>query len=107
MRFNMADGFPAMTTKKLAFETMKAELLWFLSGSSDNKKLNEMGCHIWDGNANADYLKPKAKFEGDLGRVYGVQWRHWQRPNGTELDQLADLVARIKKDPHDRRLIVS
>ena len=66
-----------------------------------------MGCHIWDANANADYWKPKAKFEGDLGRVYGVQWRHWRKPDGTEVDQLADVIERIKKDPNDRRLIVS
>ena len=108
MRFKMSDGFPAMTTKKLAFETMKAELIWFLSGSSDNKKLNEMGCHIWDGNANADYWKPKAKFEGDLGRVYGVQWRSWKSPyTDVPIDQIANVVNQLKKNPQDRRIIVS
>ncbi|MBX4200722.1 thymidylate synthase [Candidatus Parcubacteria bacterium] len=108
MRFNMADGFPAMTTKKLAFDVMKAELLWFLSGSSDNKILNEMGCHIWDGNANADYWKPKAKFEGDLGRVYGVQWRAWKSPyNDTPIDQIAQVIEKLKKNPTDRRMIVT
>ena len=108
MRFNMADGFPAMTTKKLAFEAVKAELIWFFSGSSDNKKLNEMGCHIWDGNANADYWKPKAKFDGDLGRVYGVQWRSWKSPyNDTPIDQIANVIKKLKENPHDRRMIVS
>lgn len=107
MRFKMKDGFPAMTTKKLAFRSVVAELLWFISGSSDNKELNRLGCHIWDANGNADYWKPKAKFEGDLGNVYGVQWRHWRKPDGTEVDQLKDIIERIKKDPYDRRLIVS
>lgn len=107
MRFKMKDGFPAMTTKKLAFRSVAAELLWFLSGSSDNRELNRLGCHIWDANGNADYWKPKAKFEGDLGRVYGVQWRHWKKPDGAEVDQLKDVIERIKKDPYDRRLIIN
>ncbi len=107
MRFRMKDGFPAMTTKKLAFRSVAAELLWFISGSSDNRELNRLGCHIWDANGNADYWKPKAKFEGDLGRVYGVQWRNWKKPDGTEVDQLKEIIERIKKDPYDRRLIVS
>ena len=108
MRFNMADGFPAVTTKKLAFETMKAELIWFLSGSSDNKKLQEMGCHIWDGNADAPYWKPKAKFEGDLGRVYGVQWRSWKSSyTDVPIDQISNVIKKLKENPHDRRMIVS
>ncbi len=106
-RYNMADGFPAMTTKKLAFNAAKAELLWFISGSSDVKELQKLGCHIWDANAEADYWKPKARFEGDLGRVYGVQWRNWQAPDGRTIDQLQDVIERIKKNPYDRRLIVS
>ena len=108
MRFNMADGFPAVTTKKLAFNAMKAELLWFLSGSSDVKELQKLGCHIWDGNAEADYWKPKAKFEGDLGRVYGVQWRKWKSPySEVPIDQIANVIKKLKENPHDRRLIVS
>ena len=108
MRFDMNDGFPAVTTKKLAFETMKAELIWFLSGGSDNKKLNEMGCHIWDGNAEADYWKPKAKFEGDLGRVYGVQWRSWKSPyTDVPIDQISNVIEQLKKNPGDRRIIVT
>jgi thymidylate synthase len=108
MRFDMKDGFPAITTKKLAFETMKAELIWFLSGSSDNKILQEMGCHIWDGNANADYWKPKARFDGDLGRVYGVQWRSWKSAyTDVPIDQITNVIEQLKKDPNDRRMIVT
>src|SRR3989338_1410772 len=77
MRFNMQEGFPAVTTKKLAFESLKAELLWFLSGSNDVKDLQKLGSRIWDANAEASYWKPFAKFPGDMGRVYGVQWRRW------------------------------
>lgn len=106
-RYDLSNGFPAVTTKKLAFGAVKKELLWFISGSSDNNKLNEMGVHIWDGNANADYWKPKAKFDGDLGRVYGVQWRSWQSPDGKVIDQLKEIIERIKTKPYDRRLIVS
>ncbi|MBI2098378.1 MAG: thymidylate synthase [Candidatus Wildermuthbacteria bacterium] len=107
MRFNMADGFPAITTKKLAFNAVKAELLWFLSGSSDVKALQKLGCHIWDANAQADYWKPKARFEGDLGRVYGVQWRSWNAPGGKTIDQIKNVIEKIKTNPTDRRLLVS
>lgn len=108
MRFNLKDGFPAVTTKRLAFKSVKAELLWFLMGTSDIKKLQEMDCHIWDANANADYWKPKARFEGDLGRIYGVQWRRWKSPHSEKtIDQIAEVIEKIKKDPYNRRLIVS
>jgi thymidylate synthase len=110
MRFPFSEGFPAMTTKKLAWKAVVSELLWFIEGSGDDNRLKEILSKdqtIWTANSEADYWKPKAKFPGDLGRVYGVQWRHWRRPNGTEVDQLADLVERLKKDPSDRRLIVT
>ena len=108
MRFNMADGFPSVTTKKLAFEAVKAELIWFLSGSQDVKELQKMGCHIWDGNAEASYWKPKARFEGDLGRVYGVQWRSWKSPYTEKpIDQIANVIEKLKTNPTDRRMIVS
>lgn len=108
MRFDLSKGFPALTTKKLAFNAVKAELLWFLKGSGDVKELQAMGCHIWDANAQAPFWKPKAKFEGDLGRVYGVQWRKWKSPYSDEpIDQIARVIEMIKKDPTDRRLIVS
>lgn len=107
VRYNMDDGFPAVTTKKLYFKGVKAELLWFLTGSSDNNELNKLGTKIWDANANADYWKPKARFDGDLGRVYGVQWRSWMTPDGSEIDQIANVIETIKRDPSDRRMIVS
>lgn len=107
MRFDMANGFPAVTTKRLAFKTVAAELLWFLTGSSDVNELRRMGCKIWDENAEAPYWKPKARFDGDLGRVYGVQWRHWRRPDGTEVDQIANLVAGLRTAPYERRHIVT
>ncbi|MFH1656550.1 MAG: thymidylate synthase [Candidatus Nealsonbacteria bacterium] len=108
MRFDMANGFPAVTTKKLAFKSMKAELLWFLKGSSNIKELQELGSNIWDANANADYWKPKAKFDGDVGRVYGVQWRKWKSPYSEEpIDQIANVIKKLKENPQDRRIIVS
>jgi thymidylate synthase len=107
MRYRMSEGFPAITSKRLAFETMKAELLCFIRGASNVREFQAMGCHIWDENANAPYWKPKAREEGDLGRIYGVQWRHWRRPDGSEVDQLADVIERIKRAPSDRRLIVA
>lgn len=107
MRFNLEDSFPAVTTKRLAFKQVLAELLWFLSGSSDNTELQKLGCHIWDANADAPYWKPNARFEGDLGRVYGVQWRSWQSPDGKTVDQIARVIEKLKTDPGNRRLIVS
>jgi thymidylate synthase len=110
LRFNLEDGFPAMTTKKLAFKAVASELLWFIEGSGDDNRLKELNSSestIWTANAEADYWKPKAKFPGDLGRVYGVQWRHWKRPDGTEVDQLKEVVERIKTMPNDRRLVVT
>lgn len=110
MRFNLEDGFPAVTTKKLAFKAVTSELLWFIEGSGDENRLKELNGTdrtIWSDNANADYWKPKAKFDGDLGRVYGVQWRHWQKTDGSEVDQLKNVIELIKNTPNDRRLIVS
>jgi thymidylate synthase len=114
MRFNMEYGFPAMTTKKLAFKAVKSELLWFLqmkgkerASDEDLKILNESERTIWTDNAESDYWKPKSKFKGDLGRVYGIQWRNWRKPDGTTIDQIVELIEKIKKTPGDRRLIVS
>lgn len=107
MRYNMRDGFPAVTTKKLAFNSVKAELLWFLKGSDNVKELNELGSHIWDANAQAPYWKPYAKFEGDVGRNYGVQWRQWQAADGRKIDQIERVINLIKKNPYSRRLVVS
>src|SRR3990167_2307200 len=110
MRFKMADGFPAVTTKKLAFKAVKSELLWFLEASHDDNRLKELNGSektIWTDNAQADYWKPKAKFDGDLGRIYGVQWRKWQTTDGRVVDQIKDAVEKIKKNPSDRRIIVT
>lgn len=106
MRFNMDDGFPIVTTKKVSFNLIKAELLWFISGSRDVKDLQKLGCRIWDANTNAEYWKTKAEFDGDVGRIYGVQWRKWRKPDGTTFDQLGDVIKRIEEKPSDRRLIV-
>lgn len=117
MRFNLQDGFPAVTTKKLAFKSVLSELLWFIEGSGDERRLceilhgtrDESKRTIWTDNAKADYWLDRglATFEGDLGRVYGVQWRNWTNSDGEVFDQLRDIIERIKTDPHDRRLIVS
>jgi thymidylate synthase len=120
LRFDLTRGFPAVTTKKLLFNAMKSELLWFIEGSNDERRLAEIlhgtrdlaKTTIWTANANADYWKPKAEFEGDLGRVYGVQWRDWQSPSKEQQrgfvrhDQLKSLIENIKKDPYSRRHIL-
>lgn len=110
LRFDLQKGFPAMTTKKLAWKACKAELLWFIEGSSDERRLAEIThgtrdptkTTIWTGNAQAPYWTPNAQFEGDLGRVYGVQWRDW-----ASKDQLLELIEGIKTNPHSRRHILS
>jgi thymidylate synthase len=109
-RYDLGEGFPAVTTKKLAFKACLSELLWFLEGSSDERRLAEI-LHgsseedkrtIWTDNALAPYWLPKAKYQGDLGRFYGVQWRDFGG-----VDQLLQLVEGIKKDPYGRRHIIS
>ena len=115
LRFKMEDGFPAVTTKKLAWNSVVSELLWFIEGSNDERRLAEIlyGTRdsnkktIWTANAEAGYWKPKAKFEGDLGRIYGVQWRRWKAPDGKEIDQLAEAIRLIKENPTSRRIIVT
>lgn len=118
LRFDLRQGFPAITTKKLAWKAVVGELLWFLEGSSSERRLAEIThgtsegkVTIWTPNALAPYWKPKAKFEGDLGRVYGVQWRSWQKPyygdNGYYIDQLKILIDGLKEDPNSRRHILT
>jgi len=117
MRFDLSKGFPAVTTKKLAFKSVLSELLWFIEGSGDERRLCEIlhGTRddskktIWTDNAKADYWLDRGltTYEGDLGRVYGVQWRNWTNSKGEVVDQLADVIERIKTNPNDRRLIVS
>jgi thymidylate synthase len=113
-RYDLQQGFPAVTTKKLAWKACVAELLWFIEGSGDERRLAEIThgtrdgvTTIWTPNALSPYWRAKAKFEGDLGRVYGVQWRHWRRPDGTEVDQLQDLIDQIRSDPTSRRHILT
>ena len=133
LRFDLRGSFPAVTTKKLAWKACVGELLWFLEGSADERRLAEIThgtregvVTIWTPNALSPYWKPKAKFEGDLGRVYGVQWRDWitHTPEGEpdidddygktyfnpvykHIDQLANLIEGLKQDPNSRRHILS
>lgn len=136
LRFDLRKGFPAVTTKKLAWKACVGELLWFIEGSRDERRLAELThgtrdgvVTIWTPNALAPYWKPKAKFEGDLGRIYGVQWRHWLTPvthksevfmdefgssynrkgsiHHKEIDQLKLLIEGIQKDPNGRRHILT
>jgi thymidylate synthase len=137
-RYDLSKGFPAITTKKLAWKSVVGELLWFIEGSGDERRLAEIThgtkdgtVTIWTPNALAPYWKPKAKFDGDLGRVYGVQWRHWRaikprEAEGTfkdsfgstyrrtgnnvevqEVDQLRNLIDGIRADPYGRRHILT
>ena len=98
MRFNLADGFPVLTTKKLHLKSIIHELLWFLSGDTNIRYLKENGVRIWDEWADEN---------GDLGRVYGAQWRSWRGANGETVDQIANVVRQIRQTPDSRRLIVS
>lgn len=135
-RYDLSGSFPAVTTKKLAWRACVGELLWMIEGSGSERRLAEIThgtadgkVTIWTPNALAPYWKPRAKFEGDLGRVYGVQWRHWRNyehreggsytndfghtysvPGGIkerEVDQLAELIAGLKKDPYGRRHVLT
>lgn len=107
MRFRMSDGFPAVTTKRLAFRSVLAELLWFIAASSDVNELHALGVRIWDGNAYAPYWTPKARFEGDAGRNYGQQWRDWIAPEGVHVDQLQGVIDGIRANPSSRRHVVT
>lgn len=98
MRFNLQKGFPMITTKKLHLKSIVYELLWFLSGDTNVKYLNDHGVSIWNEWADAT---------GELGPVYGKQWRSWQGAGGNTIDQIAEVVNQIKKDPDSRRMIVS
>lgn len=115
MRFDLSKGFPAVSTKKLAFKAVVSELIWFIEGSGDENRLKEIlfGLNsqdkntIWTQNANSSYWLPKAKYKGDCGRIYGVQWRTWAKSDGTTIDQLAELIEDIKKNPYSRRHILT
>ncbi len=98
MRFNLSEGFPLITTKRIHIRSVVHELLWFLSGSTNIKYLHENGVTIWDEWADE---------EGNLGRVYGAQWRTWRAPNGETIDQISKVIEQIKRDPDSRRHLVS
>jgi len=98
MRFDLSEGFPLVTTKKLHTKSIFIELLWFLRGDSNVRWLQERGVSIWDEWADAN---------GDLGPVYGVQWRSWPAPNGQHIDQISQVLQQIRQNPDSRRLIVS
>ena len=98
MRFDLSEGFPMLTTKKLHLKSIVYELLWFLKGDTNIKYLNEHGVKIWDEWADSN---------GDLGPVYGKQWRSWQAPNDRTIDQIAEVIDTIKTNPDSRRMIVS
>ena len=132
-RYDLSKEFPAVTTKKLAWKAAVSELLWFIEGSGDELRLREIlhgsrqseKTTIWTDNATAPYWQPNAKFEGDLGRIYGVQWRQWRKyterkdmgpahlggtrvaTDRTEVDQLLQLIDGIRRDPDGRRHILS
>jgi thymidylate synthase len=98
MRFDLNEGFPLVTTKKVHLKSIVHELLWFLQGSSDNNWLKARGVSIWD---------EWARENGDLGPVYGVQWRSWPTPDGGHIDQIAEVIQTLKTNPDSRRIIVS
>ena len=109
-RYNLQEGFPAVTTKRLAFKACLSELLWFIEGSGDEKRLREIlhgsreseKTTIWTANATAPYWTPKAQYEGDLGRIYGVQWRDFGG-----VDQLHNIIEGLRSDPYGRRHIIT
>jgi thymidylate synthase len=98
MRFNLNDGFPMVTTKKVHLKSIIHELLWFINGDTNTKYLTENGVKIWDEWADEN---------GDLGPVYGKQWRSWTTPDGKVIDQLKEVIGTLKKSPDSRRIIVS
>jgi thymidylate synthase len=98
MRFDLAEGFPLVTTKKVHFKSIAYELLWFLRGDGNARWLQERGVTIWDEWADED---------GDLGPVYGVQWRSWPTPEGGHVDQIAEVVRLLREEPDSRRMVVS
>lgn len=104
LRFDLRYGFPLMTTKKMfGFRALTHEMIWFISGDNQTPKyLNDNDVHIWDGFEDAKSVK-----EGTLGRIYGVQWRHWKRPDGSEFDQLQWAIDEVKNNPNSKAIVVS
>jgi len=107
MRFDLSRGFPIVTTKKVSFRLVALELAGFIAATRNVYDFQKVDCHIWDGNAFADYWKPYAEFNGDLGRIYGVPWREYISPwDGSKIDQLRHAVDLIKSDPNSRYMVV-
>ena len=104
LRFDLRYGFPLLTTKKMiGFKALTHEMLWFISGDCQTPKyLNDNDVHIWDSFQDADSVK-----EGTLGRIYGVQWRHWRKPDGSEFDQLQWAIDEVKNNPNSKAIVVS
>ena len=117
-RHNLQNGFPCLTTKKILWKSAIGEILWWIEGSNDERRLAEI-IHqqprseledkktVWTANSKADYWIDKSNFEGDCGRIYGVQVRHWQNRNGVETDQLLNVIDGLKKDPYGRRHLIT
>jgi len=108
-RYDMADGFPAVTTKKLVWKSMVSELLWFITGSNNITDLKDIYRYnkLWDANYEDFVARRAAVDDGDMGRVYGVQWRRWLGADGNEVDQLAEAIELIRHNPDSRRIIVN
>ena len=118
MRFDLREGFPLLTTKRVFWRGVAEELLWFIRGSTSAKELQEKNIHIWDGNGSREFLDKNGlghREEGDLGPVYGFQWRHFGADyqdmhadySGQGVDQLAEVIDKIRNKPEDRRIIIS
>lgn len=107
MRFNMAEGFPLMTTKKMPLKSIIYELLWFLKGDTNVKYLQDHGVTIWDEWATKEACAKYGLPEGELGPIYGEKWRHWKKREGGEIDQISEAIEDIKLNPDSRRLVVT
>lgn len=110
MRFDLADGFPAVTTKKLAFKSMAGELVGFLRGCDSAAQFRDLGCGFWDQNANENQAwlnNLNRRGVDDLGRIYGVQWRNWRAADGRHVDQVMNALNTINNNPNDRRIIIN
>lgn len=110
MKFDLREGFPVVTTKRLAFKAVVGELLGFLRGVDNAADFRALGCNVWNQNANENaawLANPHRRGEDDLGRIYGVQWRGWRGADGVGVDQVSNAVRTILSNPYDRRIIIS
>ena len=110
LKFDLAQGFPAITSKRLAWKAVRGELIGFLRGIDNAAGFRALGCNVWNQNANENtawLANPHRRGEDDLGRVYGVQWRHWRCEDGREIDQVMQALRTIHDNPQDRRIIIN